>query len=81
MKQEQNLKRAQIFRFNPPFETARALSQLFAVQCGQWEPIQNGQLIRIYKEISPSPHSKLPEHWVNSSLSNVANESPFEMVN
>ena len=48
---------AQIFRFtwvkltiNPPFETARALSQLFAVQCHQWEPIQNSQLIRIYKE-------------------------------
>ena len=35
----------------PPFETARALSQLFAVQCRQWEPIWNGQLIGIYKEI------------------------------
>ena len=55
---------AQIFRFtqvklmiNPPFETVRALSQLFAVQCHQWEPIQNSQLIRIYKEgnIPPPP--------------------------
>ena len=35
----------------PPFETARALSQLFTVQCCQWEPIRNGQLIGIYKEI------------------------------
>ena len=35
----------------PPFETARALSQLCAVQCCQWEPIWNGQLIGIYKEI------------------------------
>ena len=51
--------------------------------------LQNGQLIGIYKEIpvqinrqlSPLPHSKLPEHWVNSALSNVANENPFEMVN
>ena len=65
----------------PPFKTARALSQLFAVQCRQWEPIWNGQLIGIYKEISPSPHLKLPEHWVNSLLSYVANESPFEAVN
>ena len=54
---------AQIFRFtrvkltiNPPFKTARALSQLFAVQCHQWEPVRNGQLIRIYKEGNiPSP--------------------------
>ena len=61
MKQEQNLKRAQIFRFTrvklmiiPPIWNC-TLSQLFAVQCCQWEPIQNGQLIRIYKEISPLP--------------------------
>ena len=36
---------------NPPFKTARAWSELFTVQCCQWEPIQNGQQIRIYKEI------------------------------
>ena len=57
----------QIFRFTrvkltinplPPFETGTGLSQLFGVQCRQWEPIQNGQLIRIYKEISPSPPFK-----------------------
>ena len=43
-----------------PFETARALSQLFTVQCHQREPIQNSQLIRLYKEgnIPLSPHSK-----------------------
>ena len=35
----------------PPSETARALSELFAVQCHQWEPIRNGQLIRKYKKI------------------------------
>ena len=27
------------------------------------------------------PHSKLPEHRVNSSLFNVTNESPFKTVN
>ena len=49
---------AQIFRFtwvklmiDPPFKTARAQSELFAVQCHQCEPIRNSQLIRIYKEI------------------------------
>ena len=26
-------------------------------------------------------HLKLPEHWVTSSLSNAANESPFKTVN
>ena len=35
----------------PPSETARALTELFAIQCHQWEPIWNGQLIRKYKEI------------------------------
>ena len=35
----------------PPFETARAQSDLFTVQCGQWEPIWNSQLIRKYEKI------------------------------
>ena len=35
----------------PPFKTARAQSEFFAVQCHQWEPIQNSQLIRKYKNI------------------------------
>ena len=35
----------------PPFETARDQSELFAFQCSQWMPIQNGQIIRKYKEI------------------------------
>ena len=35
----------------PPSKTARALSEFFAVQCHQWEPIWNSQLIRKYKEI------------------------------
>ena len=37
---------------DPPFETATAQSELFAFQCDQWEPIQNSQLIRKYKEKS-----------------------------
>ena len=36
----------------PPFKTARAQSELFAFQCGQWELIQNSQLIGRYKEMS-----------------------------
>ena len=38
-------------RFTPPFETARALSQLYAFQCSQWVPIWNSQIIGRYKEI------------------------------
>ena len=34
---------------DPPFKTARAKSELFAVQCHQWEPIRNGQLKRKYR--------------------------------
>ena len=37
--------------YPPPFKTARAKSEIFAVQCDQWEPIRNSQLIRKYKEI------------------------------
>ena len=57
MKQEQNLKRAQIFRFtqvklmNPPIETARALNDLYTFECSQWVPIRNSQIIGRYKEI------------------------------
>ena len=35
----------------PPVKTARALSEFYAFQCHQWEPIRNSQLIRKYKEI------------------------------
>ena len=55
---KENLKQAQIFRFrvnlmiNPPFETARAQSELFTFQCGQWEPIWNSQIIGRYKDMS-----------------------------
>ena len=35
----------------PPFETARAQSELFAFPCGQWEPIWKSQIIGRYKEI------------------------------
>ena len=33
------------------FETASEKSDLFTVLCGQWDSIQNSQLIREYKEI------------------------------
>ena len=35
----------------PLLETARALSELYTWQCGQWAPIWNSQIIGIYKEI------------------------------
>ena len=35
-----------------PFKTARALSDLYAFQYGQWAPIQNSQIIGRYKEIT-----------------------------
>ena len=35
----------------PPFETARAQSELYAFQCSQWAPIRNSQIMRKYKEI------------------------------
>ena len=38
-------------QMDPPRETARVQSELFAVQCHQWEPIRNSQLIRKYKKI------------------------------
>ena len=37
---------------DPPFDTARAQNELFTVQCDQWEPIWNSQLIGKYKEKS-----------------------------
>ena len=54
---------------DPQFETARAQSELFTVQCHQWEPIRNGQLIRKYKEIPVHienieiPKSDRPPFW------------------
>ena len=42
-----------ILRYNPPFETGRAQSELFTFQCGQWELIWNSQLIGRYQEMSP----------------------------
>ena len=38
--------------YPPPFETARAQSELFTFQCSQWEQIQNSQVIGRYKEMS-----------------------------
>ena len=61
----------------PPFKNPRALSQLCAVQCCQWEPIRNSQLIGIYKEIPvqinwwlfPLPIIPLPPFETASALS------------
>ena len=36
---------------DPPFKTASEQGELFAVLCGQQDPIRNSQLIRKYKEI------------------------------
>ena len=36
----------------PPVETARAQSELFTFQCGQWEQMRNSQVIGRYKEMS-----------------------------
>ena len=70
------------------FETARAQSKLFALQCGQWELIWNSQLIERYKELSPGESYDIPptglklaELRVNSLLFNAVNESSFETVN
>ena len=69
------------------FETARAQSELFTFQCGQWELIWNSQLIGRYKEMSPGesynipPPMELAEVRVNSSLFNAVNESSFKTVN
>ena len=68
----------------PPIETARALSELYALQCHQWELIQNGQLIGIYKEIPVQRKwwlSPLPPFETARALSNGANKSPSETVN
>ena len=35
----------------PPYETVRALSDLYTFQCSQWAPIRNSQIIGRYKEI------------------------------
>ena len=52
-KQEQILKRAQICRFTQVklkiSLTTRTLSELFTVQCCQWEAMQNRQFIRKYQ--------------------------------
>ena len=36
---------------SPPYETVRALSDLYTFQCSQWAPIRNSQIIGRYKEI------------------------------
>ena len=53
---------------NLTFETARAQSELFAFQCGQWVPIRNSQLIGRYKEMSPGESYSQSELIWNSQL-------------
>ena len=76
VKQEQNLKQAQIFRFtwvrltiDPQIETDRGKSKLFAVQ------IYPG------KTDDWPPNQKLTEGRANSLQFNDTNDSPFKMVN
>ena len=51
------------------FETARAQSELFALQCSQWELIWNSQLIGRYKEMSPGESYDLPPPFWNCQSS------------
>ena len=53
---------------NLTFETARAQSELFAFQCGQWVPIRNSQIIGRYKEMSPGESYSQSELIWNSQL-------------
>ena len=72
---ETNTQLDTIGRWTPQFETARVQSELFAVQCHQWEPIQNSQLIRKYK--------KIPVQWqiyryieTNTQLDTISRWTP-----
>ena len=53
---------------DPPFKTARALSELYTLQCSQWAPIWNSQIIGRYKEMSPGESSGQWELIWNSKL-------------
>ena len=53
---------------NLTFETARAQSELFAFQCGQWVPIRNSQIIGRYQEMSPGESYSQSEFIWNSQL-------------
>ena len=53
---------------NLTFETARAQSELFAFQCGQWVPIRNSQIIGRYQEMSPGESYSQSELIWNSQL-------------
>ena len=68
---------------DPPFETARALSELYILQCGQWAPIWNSQIIGRYKEIPVHRENmKIPMADKNCDQVNLmVNESSLETVN
>ena len=53
---------------NLTFETARAHSELFTFQCGQWVLIRNSQIIGRYKEMSPGESYSQSELIWNSQL-------------
>ena len=53
------------------FETARAQSELFAFQCGQWELIWNSQLIGRYKEMSPGESYNILPHYNTARTTTV----------
>ena len=48
---------------NLTFKTARAQSELFALQYSQWELISNSQLIGRYKEMSQGESYDIPPHF------------------
>ena len=49
--------------YPPGLKLARAQSDLFAFQCGQWELIWNSQLIGRYNEMSPGESEGIPPHF------------------
>ena len=68
-----------ILRYNPPFETGRAQSELFTFQCGQWELIWNSQLIGRYKEMSPGEsYGQLDPIWNSQLIGRYKEMSPGE---
>ena len=67
---------------NLTFETARAQSELFAFQCGQWLPIWNSELIGRYREMSPGEsYSQLDLIWNSQLIERYKEMSPGESYN
>ena len=66
---------------NLTFETARAQSELFTFQCGQWELIWKSQLIGRYKEMSPGEsYGQLDLIWNSKLIGRYKEMSPGEIL-